>query len=92
MNYNDFKERIWPMRKITLLCLLAATLIFTGCSKKPDEPDTVDDNSQLRIIFFDVGKADCILISRNSHHILIDTGTASSAAKVIARLNALKVE
>lgn len=58
---------------LALLCGTAA-----GFAEEAAEP--------LRVIFFDVGKGDCILVSKGDTHVLIDAGYADTARDVISAI------
>lgn len=42
-----------------------------------------NDDYNFKIYFFNAGKADCILISNNDKHIMIDTGEESLATEIL---------
>ena len=77
------------IKKFSVL-LLCCLLIFCSC-----DPGTVvqtteklpDELPQMQITFFDVGKADCILISCGEQNMIIDAGYKSDKTKI---KNALK--
>ena len=64
------------MRKILslLICLAVGFGLAAGTAGTAEEP--------VRVIFFDVGKGDCILVSRGGCHALIDAGYAETAEDV----------
>ena len=81
-------------RKFKLLLLITIIFITTACNKET-QVDTTDTNQEdivnqkyetLNIDFLKVGKADAIIISQNSHAIIIDTGEDDDAKKVIEHL------
>lgn len=45
-----------------------------------------DDNYNMKMYIFNAGKADCILISNNGKHIMIDTGEENLATKILSYL------
>ncbi len=76
------------MRKTRLIALLLALLLLlasaTGCHKQ--------ENNALCITVLGVGQSDCILLSRNGWHMLIDTGSGTSRDTLVGELAARGVE
>ncbi len=66
---------------IVLLLLLADLFFFRG-----------DCMAALRIVIFDVGMGQSILLEENGHGLLIDTGVAEQAPPVLRRLEAYGVK
>ncbi len=64
-----------------IMCLLAClALVFSAAA------GTAEAEDPIRVIFFDVGKGDCILVSRGGTHVLIDAGYAETAADAAAQI------
>ena len=70
------------LRKMILLSLAASLGMLSGCGSKSDQRSETD--SQLRVTSIDVGKGDCILISKGDKNIMIDTGYEDTADKIIS--------
>lgn len=67
------------------LIFLLPSLCLTGCSPKAD-PMALD------LYAFSIGKADCLLLSYDGYHVLIDTGEEDDGEDIAQELNALGVE
>ncbi len=65
-----------------IICMLASLVLGFGAAAAGAEAA----GEPIRVIFLDVGKGDCILISKGGTHVLIDTGYADTAADVIAAI------
>ena len=74
------KKRI--IAAILLLLLLLA--LFPSCAAR--------DEDVLRVTVLDVGQGDCVLLSLNGHHALIDTGSAASRGALLGELDRLGVK
>lgn len=59
-----------------IILIIAGTLIYSN--KKENE------DYNLKIYFFNAGKADCILISNNDKYIMIDTGEESLTNEILS--------
>lgn len=70
------------LRKMILLSLAASLGMLWGCGSKSDQKSETDP--QLRVTSIDVGKGDCILISKGDKNIMIDTGYEDTADKIIS--------
>lgn len=76
------------LRLISLLAgliLLFPSLGLTGCSP-------VADPLELHLYAFSVGKADCLLLSFDGYHVLIDTGEEDDGEDIAQELSSLGVE
>ncbi|MBR1413488.1 MAG: MBL fold metallo-hydrolase [Bacilli bacterium] len=62
---------------VIIIALLVALLIFLYASR------SVDESYDLRIYFFNAGKADAILISKNDKYMMIDTGEQNLSKDII---------
>lgn len=73
------------MKKFKFIICFSLTFIFMlyGCNIK--------GNSILNITFFDIGKADSILINIENKKILIDTGNDEDAEEIICHLKQEKI-
>jgi len=85
------------MRRIGGL-LLALLLLCVGCAPGGGDgsaPESAADSGvsegTARLCVFDVGKADCMLLTCGEFHMLIDTGENETATQVADRLRALGV-
>ncbi len=67
-----------------LLALLLACALLTGCAAAEGE--------NLTAVFYDVGKADAMLLYADGAAILIDTGLNKSGKQIVADLSARGVE
>ena len=78
------------MMKKTAVLLLCCLLIFCSCREQPAQTTVQmpDELPEMQICFFDVGKADCILISCGGENMIIDAGYKSSKAKIKDELKA----
>ena len=65
---------------ITVIILIGIILIYLSNNKD-------DSNYDLKIYFFNAGKADAILLSKNNHYIMIDTGEKSLSNDIINYFN-----
>lgn len=74
---RTFPRTYW-LQAITLICTIAATIPAAGAET-------------YRLHALDVGEGQAILIQRAAHGILIDTGHAGQARRVLDRLNILGV-
>ena len=61
---------------IIIITILLITLLIYLINNKKDKYD-------LKIYFFNAGKADAILISKNNHYIMIDTGEEKSSKEIL---------
>ena len=61
---------------ITFIILIGIIIIYLSNNKN-------NSNYNLKIYFFNAGKADAILISKNNHYIMIDTGEKSLSNEII---------
>ena len=81
------------------LILLVFVLLLTGCTNRENNSsgnnsnnaDPPESQDLLSVYFFDVGKADAILITDGTHNILVDTGYRETADQLIERLQQLNV-
>lgn len=60
---------------IAILIMIFLIIVYISKSK--------DNSYDFKIYFFDAGKADCILISKNDKYILIDTGEESLSDEIL---------
>ena len=76
------KNRITLIRMTAFLTVMLLSFsILIGCSSAfpiNTQVTTAAESCDLRVLFVKVGNADCTLISLNSKHYLIDTGTKDS--------------
>ena len=63
-----------------IVCILGSALLLFGAAAAEPAEDP------LRVTFFDVGKGDCILVSRGGCSVMIDTGYAETADNVVAAM------
>ncbi len=77
---NVFKRLVTA---IMMCCLICAC---TSCASKETE------SSSLEITVLDVGKGDCILISKDGSYVLIDAGYDSTAYDVVSFLREENIE
>ena len=63
------------------LCARGALVFLSGAAA-----GFAEEAEPLRVIFLDVGKGDCILVSKGGTYVLIDAGYAETAAGVIAAI------
>lgn len=78
------------MMKKTAVLLLCCLLILCSCREQPAQTteQLPDELPEMQICFFDVGKADCILISCGGENMIIDAGYKSSKSKIKDELKA----
>ena len=82
------------IKKLAVLLLLC-TLLLCSCDPGTVEQTTEklpDELPEMKICFFDVGKADCILISCGGSNMIIDAGYKGSKAKIREELKNLGVK
>ena len=66
-----------------ILILIIAALILSSCSSEHRKKTEIKlAPEQMCVSFIDVGKGDCILITKNGKNILIDSGYAKTADEV----------
>ena len=65
---------------LKMMCILGSALFLFGAAAAEPTGDP------LRVTFFDVGKGDCILVSRGGCSVMIDTGYAETADNVAAAM------
>ncbi|MBP3389341.1 MAG: MBL fold metallo-hydrolase [Clostridia bacterium] len=79
------------MRRWVIL-LSFVLLLCTGCATDPPDisaPESVPASENtlpqgtVRLCAFNVGKADCLLLTAGDHHLLIDTGENETDAQVV---------
>lgn len=79
------------MMKKTAALILCCLLLFCSCADPPTAQTTEQlpaELPEMEICFFDVGKADCILISCGEDAVMIDAGYKSSKTKIKDELKA----
>lgn len=64
-----------------------STTTTNTSSSQPQEISKVDTNLNLTVSFIDVGQADCILITSNDEHMLIDAGNNGDDDIILSHLN-----
>ena len=79
------RSRILRFRFITA-AVLAALLLLTGCGGTAAEENPKEDSRGLEVVFFDVGKGDCILVSMGGEHLLIDAGYEETSGGITKEL------
>jgi len=72
--------------KMKLLILIIVIVIFLVGFYIIKNSKNKSDNTNFKIYFFNAGKADCILISNNDKHIMIDTGEESLGTEILKYL------
>lgn len=72
-------------KKYNLLILLLIALLLSSCNTSINTYNNLKDNI-LKVHFIDVGQGDCMLLSFNNHHMLIDSGTLESSDNLIKYL------
>lgn len=75
-----------------VLCLMFF-LSLSGCgsSETSGQSASVSATSRLVVKFFNVGKADAILLSSDEYNVLVDTGTADTASQLEEELTSLGI-
>lgn len=81
------------------ICIFLSVLSMTGCGVKPKQSSSSgsDQNTAgtqqsgiesdtLQAVFFDVGKGDCILLSMDGSHVLIDAGYEETSKDITDEL------
>lgn len=71
------KKKSKIVATIVFTIALVAILVFVGALLKNDTTDS------LKIHFFNAGKADAIILSKDDHHIMIDTGEATLSTNIL---------
>lgn len=77
------KRFLWRVLFAGLVCCI---IICVLCAAQKPEKES------LQITVLDVGKGDCILISKDGSHVLIDAGYAGTSKDVISYLREEKIE
>ena len=71
-----------------IIFIIFFILIIVGLIIIYSKKDTIKDNTNdLKIYFFNAGKADAILISKNNKYIMIDTGESSLSNTILKYFN-----
>lgn len=71
------------MKRMSVLCFALMIMLIVGCSA----------SAQLRVDFYDVGKADAMLITTpQGQHILIDAATNDEGKKLVKRFEKAGIE
>ena len=78
---NKIRKGLFVLSTFFAVCLLFYLYFNDG---KSDYSSLITDDY---VEFFDVGQGDCALISSNGKNCLIDTGTSSSAEKLMEKLS-----
>ena len=73
------------MKKIYLIIIVVLIVIFLAILEIKTSSN--DQKYDFRIYFFNAGKADAILLSKNDKHIMIDTGEESLSKEILNYLN-----
>lgn len=82
---NEMRTQI--MEDINAMQNPTTNILFTDEEKEEREFAQESTNYNFRVEFLDVGAADCTLITDGTHHMLIDTGDAEDAEKIIRHLH-----
>ena len=90
--------RIW-IALLCAVCILGGVLLLTGPARPAEQTEALAEaeteqpaapaeaeNEPLRVTVMDVGKGDCILLSKGGSHVMIDTGYEETADRVIAAM------
>ena len=68
------KSRLFAIFIIMVVLLVGSALIYASSFNLQDENSTIPSNDTLKVIFFNVGQGDCILLKTGNHSMLIDAG------------------
>ena len=85
------KNKLFNIFRIGVLALV---LSCTGCSSssKNKSDEKLNEISEMKVTYIDVGKGDCILIEKDGTNILIDGGYFDTSEKVINYLHEEGIE
>jgi beta-lactamase superfamily II metal-dependent hydrolase len=78
------------MKKVLIFVfiIIAVILVIFLLDKKSEN----DQNYDFKIYFFDAGKADAMILSKNDKHIMIDTGEESLGDEILKYFEKNKIE
>ncbi len=80
------------LKKLVLIMFMIMSILVTGCDNGNNEENTGDsgemtanteENGDLRLYFFEMGKADAFIIYNNKTTILIDTGEKGEGKDIL---------
>ena len=74
-----------------LSLLLCGMLFLSGCASGAPSQTLSAADEPVSVTFFDVGKADAILIQTEESVVMIDTGTADGAEELVGQLKELGI-
>ena len=68
---------------IIIIAIFGVLLLIGDKKEELEESSNNDPNYDFKAYFFNAGKADAILLSKNNHYIMIDTGEASLSNEIL---------
>lgn len=89
---SDYKMVIYMLKKI--IAAAAAVLLAaaaSGCSNNTNPSGTVD-HGELSVTFFDVGKADSILLRTENSTVIIDCGEKGDGKQLVSTLSEQEID
>lgn len=90
MNQKNNKFKI--ILGITLiLAIIICSFIVENCNNNKKYTDVNLDSSKLNIFYFNVGQADCTLVTINNKNLLIDAGNKSDGEYIVEFLKEKKL-
>ena len=90
MNQKNNKFKI--ILGITLiLAIIICSFIVENCNNNKKYTDVNLDSSKLNIFYFNVGQADCTLVTINNKNLLIDAGNKSDGEYIVEFLKKKKL-
>ena len=84
------KNKFLRLLSVFLIIIMTVS-VFAGCSSK-ENTGAANESEKLNVICMDVGKGDCILITKGDFAALIDTGYKATADETIALLKENNIE
>ena len=90
MNQKNNKFKI-ILGIILILAIIICFFIVENCNNNKKYTDVNIDSSKLNIFYFNVGQADCTLVTINNKNLLIDAGNKSDGEYIVEFLKEKKL-
>ena len=90
MNQKNNKFKI-ILGIILILAIIICFFIVENCNNNKKYTDVNIDSSKLNIFYFNVGQADCTLVTINNKNLLIDAGNKSDGEYIVEFLKKKKL-
>lgn len=90
MNQKNNKFKI-ILGIILILAIIICFFIVENCNNNNKYTDVNIDSSKLNIFYFNIGQADCTLVTINNKNLLIDAGNKSDGEYIVEFLKKKKL-